>query len=199
MSSLSQRLDQARLSRGLGKKELADRAGLSPSAISNLLSGRRTSASMPTLRSLAEALDVSLDWLTRGVGQLARRARTVVPLMGYVPAGKPLPPVEDVVDLVEVPDHLERSRPDYALVVRGDSMIDDGVSPGDIIYVRQQPVADDGDIVVAMVEDPDVVVTLKRWHLRRGYAVLEPGNVRYQPLVTRNVRILGKVVGARPV
>lgn len=121
------------------------------------------------------------------------RARTV-PLLGRVQAGAPH-------NAVEVPDGYVTFENDgrgdfFALVVRGDSMVDAGILEKDIVIVRRQEKADSGDVVVALVDEEATVKTLKR----RGRRLeLTPANSRYAPIPvdSERVRILGKVVEVR--
>jgi repressor LexA len=84
-------------------------------------------------------------------------------------------------------------RGDFVLRVTGDSMIDAGILHGDMVVVRRQQSADDGEIVVALLEDGEA--TVKRLRRSDGRVVLQPENAAYAPIVAEEVRILGKVVG----
>jgi repressor LexA len=122
----------------------------------------------------------------------ARAAGTVtVPLIGQVAAGSPVLAVENIEDEVVWPQGLT-PEPSFALRVKGDSMIDDGIHDGDIVLVRQQASADNGDTVVALIEDE---ATVKRFYKEKGRARLEPANPAYQPIYSSELAIVGKVVG----
>jgi repressor LexA len=114
-----------------------------------------------------------------------------VPLIGRVAAGSPVLAVENVEDEVVWPEGLT-AEPSFALRVKGDSMIDDGIHDGDIVLVRQQASADNGDTVVALIEDE---ATVKRFYKESGRARLEPANRAYQPIYSSELSIVGKVVG----
>jgi repressor LexA len=111
-----------------------------------------------------------------------------LPLIGAVAAGLPRLAQEDVEDWVPVP-----FRGDFVLRVTGDSMIGAGILDGDMVVVRRQQSADDGEIVVALVDDGEA--TVKRLRRADGRVVLHAENVAYAPIVADDVRILGKVVG----
>lgn len=133
--------------------------------------------------------------------QLARRDRgrsraTAVPLIGEIQAGDLRTAVEHpegylVVETRFLPKEL------FALKVRGDSMTGAGILAGDLVIVRRQQKAESGDTVVALVDDEATVKTLR---LRRGRAILEPQNPKYEPILPprgQELRILGKVVEVR--
>src|SRR5882724_5100655 len=111
-----------------------------------------------------------------------------LPLVGAVAAGLPRLAQEDVEDWVPVP-----FRGDFVLRVTGDSMVGAGILDGDMVVVRRQQSADDGEIVVALVDDAEA--TVKRLRRADGQVVLQAENAAYAPIVADDVRILGKVVG----
>ncbi|MBN1629183.1 MAG: transcriptional repressor LexA [Thermoleophilia bacterium] len=122
-----------------------------------------------------------------GVGNL-----TGVPLVGRVAAGVPLLAEENVEDSLDIPRFLGEEGRCFALRVTGTSMINAGILNGDIVVVRQQETADDGDIVVALLEDE---ATLKRFYREADQVRLQPENDAMQPILTRDPRIVGKVTG----
>lgn len=113
-----------------------------------------------------------------------------VPLLGSVAAGKPLFAEENLQGFVQVPANALGTSAHFALKVKGDSMKDAGIMDGDVVVVAHQSSADNGDIVVAMVED---AVTLKRFFMERNRVRLKAENPKYPPLYTQNLRILGKL------
>jgi repressor LexA len=126
-----------------------------------------------------------------------------VPLLGTITAGQPLPDPEQVdtqsAEKVDVP--LDLATPDklkdvYALKVRGQSMIDALIDDGDIVLLRRQETANNGDMVAAMLVDENSV-TLKKFYHDNGRIRLQPANSTMQPIFTTpdNVRIQGRVVG----
>jgi len=117
-------------------------------------------------------------------------AVVAVPLLGNVAAGKPLFAEENLQGYVQVPASSLRKSSHFALQVKGDSMRDAGIMDGDVVVVAQQTTADNGDIVVAMVDD---AVTLKRFFVEKNRVRLKAENPRYPPLYTQNVRIIGKL------
>ena len=111
-----------------------------------------------------------------------------VPLLGNVAAGAPLLAVENNDGTVQVPASYLRGADYFALHVRGNSMIGAGILDGDVAIIEQKPVARNGDIVVAMVEE---AVTLKRFYREANRVQLKAENPAYPPIYTRDVRILG--------
>jgi repressor LexA len=113
-----------------------------------------------------------------------------VPLLGNVAAGRPLFSEENLQGYVQVPATALHGATHFALQVRGDSMKDAGIMDGDVVVVAHQNTADNGDIVVAMVDE---AVTLKRFFVEKNRVRLKAENSKYPPLYTQNVRILGKL------
>jgi repressor LexA len=114
-----------------------------------------------------------------------------VPRRGLVRAGRPNEAVQVNDDDWELPVELVGSGELFLLQVRGDSMVDAAIMDGDWVAVRKQPSAEDGEIVVAMIDDEATVKTLRR---SRGRVLLIPQNPVYQPISGDNATILGKVV-----
>jgi repressor LexA len=113
-----------------------------------------------------------------------------VPILGNVAAGLPLLAEENLEGKVRLPaEHLGRGD-HFALHVRGESMRDAGIMDGDLAVFRQQQTANNGDIVVAMVEE---AVTLKRFFKEKNRVRLQAENASFPPIFTQNVRVLGKL------
>ncbi len=117
-----------------------------------------------------------------------------VPLVGQVTAGTPILAVENIEDTVMLPRELTRADAGevFLLRVKGSSMIDAGILDGDQVLVRRQQTADNGDIVVALMDED---ATVKRFFLEGDAVRLQPENPAMEPIVTRKVEILGKVIG----
>ena len=119
-----------------------------------------------------------------------------VPVMGQIAAGVPIEAINHVTHSVAVPGGmLSGSGDHYALEVRGDSMIDAGINDGDVVVIRETNVADDGDIVVALVEDSEA--TLKRFRRSGSSIALEAANPAYETrlLPSDKVKVQGRLVG----
>src|SRR5579884_1318262 len=115
-----------------------------------------------------------------------------LPLVGQVAAGQPVLAEENIEDYVEVPEAVGGEDGEYVLRVRGDSMKDAGILEGDLVVVRSQDTAQDGEIVVALVGEE---ATVKRFFREADHVRLQPENAAMEPIRTKEVRILGKVVG----
>lgn len=116
-----------------------------------------------------------------------------VPLVGRIAAGSPVLATEDVEEVFPLPESLVGSGPVFMLRVKGDSMIDAGILDNDLVVVRRQPDANDGDIVAAMVDGEEA--TVKRLFRRDGKVILHAENASYPDMVFEDgVSIVGRVV-----
>lgn len=115
-----------------------------------------------------------------------------LPLVGEVAAGEPVLAEERIEDYLEVPSVIGGESGDYILQIKGDSMKDAGILEGDYVVIRPGDVAEDGEIVVAVIEDE---ATVKRFFKEEDGIRLQPENEAYAPIRTREGRLLGKVVG----
>ncbi len=111
-----------------------------------------------------------------------------VPLVGTVPAGKPILASEMIEEYIPVA--MRKSGNYFALHVKGDSMINAHILDGDIVIVEQTPVADNGEIVVALIDDE---ATVKRFYKENGHFRLQPENDNYKPIIAEELTILGRV------
>ena len=118
---------------------------------------------------------------------------TGLPLVGQVAAGSPILAEENIEDYLEVPDVVGGEEGDYILRVRGESMKDAGILEGDFVVVRPTERASDSEIVVALVGDEEA--TVKRFFREKDQVRLQPENKSMKPIRSRDVRVLGRVVG----
>ncbi|WML49200.1 transcriptional repressor LexA [Neobacillus sp. PS3-34] len=117
-----------------------------------------------------------------------------VPIVGKVTAGQPITAIENVEEYFPLPERLAPADEQvFMLEIMGDSMIEAGILDGDYVIVKQQKTANNGDIVVAMTEDDEA--TCKRFFKEKDYIRLQPENSTMDPIILRNVSILGKVIG----
>lgn len=114
-----------------------------------------------------------------------------VPLVGNVAAGEPILAEENITDTLSLPVDIVGDSPSFMLTVRGESMIEAGINDGDYVVVKEQPVANNGDIVVAIVDDG---ATVKRFFREKGHIRLQPENSAMDPIITADCVIAGKVV-----
>ena len=175
-------------------KSVIDERGLPPSVreIGAAVGLKSTSTVQYHLNQLEEAGYIERD------SQLKRTIRickngvrpTHVPLVGTVTAGMPILAVETIEDYIPVPVE-QRGRSLFALRVKGDSMINAAILDGDIAIVEQTPVAQNGEIVVALIDDE---ATVKRFYKEKGAFRLQPENDNYEPIIVKELTVLGKVI-----
>lgn len=116
-----------------------------------------------------------------------------VPIIGSVSAGNPILAFEEVEDYFPLPlNYFNKNTDVFLLRIEGESMINAGILDGDLVIVEKQPVAKNGDIVVALIEDS---ATVKRFFKEDGYIRLQPENSHMEPIIVDNCTILGKVIG----
>ncbi len=117
-----------------------------------------------------------------------------VPLLGKVAAGNPIEAIENPNEFFNLPKELVPNNTEvFTLLVNGESMINAGILNGDIVIVKKQKNANNGEIVVAMTDDSEV--TLKRFYKENDHIRLQPENDALEPIILNNVKILGKAIG----
>ncbi len=115
-----------------------------------------------------------------------------VPIIGSITAGAPILAVENIEDTFPIPVGYVNNDDVFMLRVKGESMIGAGIFDRDLILVRLQQNAVNGDIVVALIED---FATVKRFFRENGYIRLQPENQAMSPIIVRDVKVIGKVIG----
>jgi len=157
---------------------------------------KRFKKSIPTIHQFIESL-VKKGYLnktenaSRGIVPNADLG-IEIPLLGFVAAGEPIEPIENP-EPINVPlNMVSKSGQFYALKVKGDSMIEDGVLDGDTVVVKHQLTAESGDTVVAVTEDG---ATLKKFRKKNGKMFLEPRNKKLRNIYPKSLEIRGKFVG----
>jgi repressor LexA len=133
----------------------------------------------------------------RAIEVLVDKAKAVVappglPIVGQVAAGQPVLAEENIEEYVPVPQIAGGDEGEFVLRVKGDSMVGAGIFEGDYVVVRPQDTAIDGEIVVALVEDE---ATVKRFFKEEDHVRLQPENDTLDPIRSRDVQLLGRVVG----
>jgi repressor LexA len=133
----------------------------------------------------------------RAIEVLVDKARKAMrgpglPVVGHVAAGAPILAEENIEEYLEVPEVIGGETGDYILRVKGDSMKDAGILEGDYVVVRPADVADDGEIVVALIGDE---ATVKRFFREKDRVRLEPANKAYKPIRSAEATLLGTVTG----
>ena len=116
-----------------------------------------------------------------------------IPLVGTVTAGVPITAIEDITDYISFQPDKNYSNPLFALKVRGESMINAAILDGDTVVVEQTAYAENGEIIVALVDGESA--TVKTFYKENGHYRLQPENDTMEPIIVDEVRVLGKVVG----
>lgn len=166
---------------------------------------------VPTIREICSALSIkSTSTVHRYISELVdaglieksdnqRRAIRLagknamrIPLVGIVTAGEPITAIENVVDYISFYPVKNYNDKLFALNVKGDSMINAGILDGDIVVVEKSDYADNGEIIVALVDGEDA--TVKTFYKEDGHFRLQPENDTMEPIISDNVSIIGKVV-----
>jgi repressor LexA len=117
---------------------------------------------------------------------------STIPIVGTVSAGMPILASENIESYFPVPVDYLPNNDTFMLRIRGNSMINAGIFNNDLVLVNQQSTADNNDIVIALLDDS---ATCKRFFREDGHVRLQPENDDYEPIIVRNVKILGKVIG----
>jgi len=117
-----------------------------------------------------------------------------IPIVGRVTAGQPILAVENIEDTFPIPAQYlhNKSNDVFMLTVKGESMIEAGILDRDLVIVEKTPIAQNGDIVVALIEDE---ATIKRFYKEKDFIRLQPENSAMEPIIVKDVTILGKVIG----
>ena len=177
--------------------ELASELGISRSTVFEHIAELRRKHLLSTLPGRARSLNLTckaqelLDGLA-GRGSDKHSKPATIPLAGTVAAGAPIEAIEDV-QMLSLSSHFSPDDNIFALKVAGDSMLDDDIHDGDYVICRRSSVADNGQLVVAIVDDD--TATIKRFYKEKTQVRLQPSNDDYDPLYPANCRIEAVVVG----
>lgn len=201
------RLKQLRNERRISQRQLAEFLKVAPSTISMYENGQRE-PNFEVLESLADFFNVDLNYL---LGKTNKTTKIIldsesskgiqIPVLGTVPAGIPMSAIEDIIDYEEIPKSWENQGEFFGLKIKGDSMYPT-LENGDVVIVKKQSTADNGDTVIVMVNGDDA--TCKRYERSETGIMLIPNNSAYNPVFYTNeeiealpLTIIGKVVELR--
>jgi repressor LexA len=151
---------------------------------------RRDPSKPRAIELLDRAIENVRDAVDSGVRSVVGRGG--IPVLGQVAAGAPVLAEENIEDYVDVPTVAGGDEAEFILKVKGDSMVDAGILEGDYVVVRRQDTANDGDIVVALVGEE---ATVKTFYRESDHIRLQPENPRLEPIRSRDVKVLGRMVG----
>lgn len=184
-------------SRNITQYELASMMGVAASSVSAWCTGEK----MPRMDKIewianyfnirkSDLLEESI--LSGNIKPLPPMRK--IPLIGTIACGEPILAEENISDYVDIPGHI---RADFALICKGDSMINSGIRDGDIVYIRQQETVENGQIAAVIIDDEEA--TLKRFFMVDGHISLNAENPDYAPIMffgeeSKEIRILGLAV-----
>lgn len=170
--------------------------GIPPSVreIGQAVGLRSTSSVQSNLDALEEKGYISRDPLLKRSIRIVGQSENVhqVPLLGVVTAGYPILATQQIEEYIPYSGSVTKDKPVFALHVRGESMINKGIFDGDIIFAQRTPVAENGEMVVALIGEE---ATVKTFYKENGHFRLQPENDSFEPIIVDEVVILGKVVG----
>ena len=152
---------------------------------------KSTSTVHAHLKVLEEMGYITLDKGHRGIRLQGSEPAEAVPVLGRVTAGLPIYAFEEITGYVPFSRQKAAGRELFALNVRGESMRDIGIYDGDIVICEKTPTAENGDIVVALIGDE---ATVKTYYKENGFYRLQPHNPDFEPIITEELSILGKVI-----
>lgn len=176
-------------------REICDAVGLSSTAtvharINKLVKAGKLIKDNSKNRSIRVVGDDTSD---NYIAPSAQDKYLEIPIFGKVTAGEPITAIEDFTDTFPLPMDFAKNKELFMLNVRGESMINAAILDGDQIIVQKQPVANNGDIVVALVDGENA--TVKTFYKENGHFRLQPENDTMEPIIVDEVSIIGKVVG----
>ena len=177
-------------------REIGDAVGLaSPSTVHAHLANLERAGLLKRDPTKPRALELS----GRGTREAPRQEepRRTLPLVGEIAAGGPLLAEDNVEEYLAVPELIERRGADFLLRVKGDSMVEAGILDGDIVVVKREQTAENGDIVVALAGTDETAdeATVKRFFRENGRVRLQPENSAREPIYPDHVQIIGRVTG----
>ena len=203
---IGKRIKEAREMRELTQEQLGNRLGMNKSTIQRYETGQISKIKLPVLEAMAKVLNVNPNWLILKSDTIEREPdipfvkniiplpkTKKVPLVGTIACGEPITAVENIEDYVGMPESVNA---DFCLRCKGDSMINARIFDGDIVYIRQQPDVENGEIAAVLIDDE---ATLKRVFKHKDSLELRAENLTFPALYyegaeLNNIRILGKAV-----
>mgnify|MGYP002711978644 CR=1 FL=1 len=205
VSSFSERLNQLLMDKHMSQAELAKKSGVSASSISDWLKNKYD-AKQDKIDVIAKALnvsptylmgyDVSPERLLEDRPEIIKFNRIErIPILGQIACGDPIMCQENFEGFFITDPSMISA--DFAIYADGDSMIDANIQDGDLVFIKQTPVVENGAICAVLIDD---TATLKRFYKTDNQIILQPENNKYQPIIIteedmKDVRILGEMVG----
>ena len=199
-SNVGQRIFEARKRRKISRKEVADFLQVHETTIKRYEDGNTKKLPTDRLEKIAKYLNTSIEYLM-GWEEEQKPQGIKIPVLGTVAAGIPISAVEDILDYEEIPQSWQNQGEFFGLRIKGDSMKPD-INDGDTVIVKQQSTANNGDVVIALVNGDDA--TCKKFEKLDNGIMLISNNSEYSPMyfsneevTTKPVVIVGRVVELR--
>ena len=199
-NNVGQRIFEARKRRKISRKEVADFLQVHETTIKRYEDGNTKKLPTDRLEKIAKYLNTSIEYLM-GWEEEQKPQGIKIPVLGTVAAGIPISAVEDILDYEEIPQTWKNQGDFFGLRIKGDSMKPD-INDGDTVIVKQQTTANNGDIIIALVNGDDA--TCKKFEKLDNGIMLISNNSEYSPMyfsneevITKPVVIIGKVVELR--
>ena len=199
-NNVGQRIFEARKRRKISRKEVADFLQVHETTIKRYEDGNTKKLPTDRLEKIAKYLNTSIEYLM-GWEEEQKPQGIKIPVLGTVAAGIPISAVEDILDYEEIPQTWKNQGEFFGLRIKGDSMKPD-INDGDTVIVKQQTTANNGDIIIALVNGDDA--TCKKFEKLDNGIMLISNNSEYSPMyfsneevITKPVVIIGKVIELR--
>lgn len=191
--TVGERIRERRKQLGLSADYVAKRLGKDRATVYRYESSEIENLPLTVLEPLARVLGVTPQYLMGWENILPYETKRV-PMLGWIACGEPIEACEAHAEYYVEVDR--GASVDYCLQVKGDSMVDARIVDGDLVFIRQQPTVENGEIAAVIIDDE---VTLKRFYRSENGVILKPENAKYQPLYYtekdfKDVRILGKAI-----
>lgn len=202
ISNIVKRLKESILNSGYSYAELEKLTGISRSSLQRYANGVTAKIPIDAIQTIAKAVGVEAEYIMGWTDSDLTHIKNIepiptmvkVPLLGTIACGEPILAEENIEDYINMP---EKAKGTFALRCKGDSMINARIFDGDIVFIREQPEVENGEIAAVLIEDE---ATLKRVYKTENSIELRPENPTFKPLYYQKeemnkVRILGKAVG----
>lgn len=174
-------------------KEIADKFGITIGTVQDHIYALQKKGYLERIKDIARGFKVIKSAEEKSLAKL-RSDVDMIPLYGNVAAGEPIFANDNIQGYVTMEKNSRGHQIHFALKVKGESMVDSGIYDGDIVIVRKQDSAEDGEIVIALLDDEATVKTLRN---KRINAYLEASNSKYKAIINKPFQIIGKVIELR--
>ena len=190
-SNVGQRIFKIRKKKKITRKQIADFLDVHETTIKRYEDGTTKKIPTEVVEKIAKFLNVSIDYLTGWEYEPQTPQGLQIPVLGTVAAGIPISAVEDILDYEEIPLAWQNQGEFFGLRIKGDSMKPD-INDGDTVIVRQQSTANNGDVVIALVNGDDA--TCKKFEKLDNGIMLISNNSEYSPMYFSNEEVVAKPV-----